>query len=110
MANPVVHWEVSGKDQKKLQEFDSALFDWKIDVHEEMAGQEGGIGGGIAGNRPRASLGVTFSVQAEDLQASLDKAESLGGKAVMPPADIPGVGSFAMFQDLEENAIGLFKG
>ena len=116
MANPVVHWEVSGKDQKKLQEFYAALFDWKIDVHEEMAGyglvagQEGGIGAGIAGNRPRASLGVTFSVQVEDLQASLDKAESLGGKAVMTPTRIPRMGSIAMIQDLEENAIGLFKG
>ena len=116
MANPVVHWEVSGKDQKKLQEFYAALFDWKVDVHEEMggyglvAGQEGGIGGGIAGTQPGASPGVTIFVQVDDLQASLDKAESPGGKAVMPPSDIPDVGSFAMFQDLEDNAIGLFKG
>lgn len=116
MANPVVHWEVSGKDQKKLQEFYAALFGWKIDVHEEMGGyglvegQDGGIGGGISEIQPGASPSVTFFVQVDDLQASLDKAESLGGKTAMPPSDIPGVGSFAMFQDLEENAIGLFKG
>lgn len=116
MANPVVHWEVSGRDQKKLQEFYGALFDWKIDVQEAMdgyglvKGEEGGIGGGISGTQPGASPRVTFFVQVDDLQASLDKAESLGGKALMPPTEIPGVGSFAMFQDLEENAIGLFKG
>jgi hypothetical protein len=116
MANPVVHWEVSGKDQKKLQEFYAALFDWKVEVHEEMdgyglvEGQEGGIGGGISGTQPGASPSVTFFVQVDDLQASLDKAESLGGKTVMPPTQIPGIGSFAMFQDLEDNAIGLFNG
>ena len=116
MANAVAPSEVSGNDQKRVQEFCAALLDCKIDVHEEMggyglvAGQEGGIGGGIAGNLPGASPSVTFFVQVDDLQTSLDKAESLGGKTVMPPADIPGVGSFAMFQDLEDNAIGLFKG
>ena len=117
MANPVVHWEVSGKDQKKLQEFYGELFDWKIEVHEEMGGYgmveqgEGGISGGITGTQPGASPNVTFYVQVDDLQASLDKAESLGGKTLMPPTDLPGVGrSFAMFQDLEDNAIGLFKG
>ena len=115
MANPVVHWEISGRDKKKLQKFYSALFDWKVDIHEEMdgyglvEGQEGGIGGGISGTQAGAPPSVTFFVQVEDLQASLDKAESLGGKTVMPPTPIPGVGSFAMFQDLEENAIGLFK-
>ena len=75
-----------------------------------MAGQVGESSGRLAGNRPRASRGVTFSVQAEDLQASLGKAESLGGKAVMTPTRIPRMGSIAMIQDLEENAIGLFKG
>ena len=116
MANAVVHWEVSGKDQKNLQEFYAALLDWKIDVHEEMggyglmAGQEGGMGGGIAGNLPGASPGVTFFVQVDDLQASPDEAESLGSKTVMTPTDIPGMESFAMFQDLEDDAIGLFEG
>ena len=118
MTNPVVHWEVSGKDPKKLQEFYGELFGWKIDVHEEMGGYglvdhvegENGIGGGIGPTQPGVPPRVTFFVQVDNLQASLDKAESLGGKSVMPPTDIPGVGSFAMFQDLEENAIGLFKG
>lgn len=116
MANPVVFWEVSGRDQKKLHEFYGELFDWKIEVHEEMGGYglvehgEGGIGGGTTGTQPGAPPRVTIFVPVDDLQASLDKAESLGGKALMPPTDLPGGRSFAMFQDLEENAIGLFKG
>lgn len=44
------------------------------------------------------------------LQQFLSRAESLGGRTVVAPTPIPGVGSFAMFSDLEENQIGLSKG
>jgi len=53
MPNPVVHWEISGKDGKKSQEFYSRLFDWNVDANNPMnygivtAGPDGGIGGGI---------------------------------------------------------------
>ena len=32
MANPVVHFEVLGKDGERLQQFYRDLFGWKIDV------------------------------------------------------------------------------
>ena len=82
MGHPVVHFEVIGKDGKKLQEFYSQLFDWKIDANNPMnygtvEAQEGGIGGGIAES---ATPLVTIYVQVVDLQASLSKAESLGSE------------------------------
>jgi len=82
MGHPVVHFEVVGKDGKKLQEFYSQLFDWKIDANNPMnygivEAQEGGIGGGIAES---ATPLVTIYVQVADLQASLSKAESLGSE------------------------------
>ena len=46
------------------------------------AGQ--GIGGGIGPALDQSSGRVTFYVQVNDLQAYLNKAESLGGKTVMP--------------------------
>ena len=40
-----------------------------------------GIGGGVTGVNPEMSHpGVMIYVEVEDLQATLDKAESLGGK------------------------------
>ncbi len=33
MAQKVVHFEIIGKDGKKLQEFYSALFGWNIDAN-----------------------------------------------------------------------------
>ena len=116
MGNPVVHFEIAGKDGKKLQEFYGKLFDWKIEVDPAMdygmveAGEEGGIGGGIFQTQESVPPYLTIYVAVDDLQAYLDKAESLGGKAVVPPTPIPNFGAFAMFQDPEGNVVGLFKG
>lgn len=51
---------------------------------------------------------MTVYVSVEDVQAYLDKAVSLGGKAIAPVIPIP-TGQFAWFADPEGNVIGLFK-
>ncbi|HLG13993.1 MAG TPA: VOC family protein [Blastocatellia bacterium] len=114
MGRPVVHWEISGKDGAKAQEFYSKLFDWKIDSNNPMTyglvdTGGGGINGGIMGAPEGVPPYLTFYVQVDDLQAYLDKAESLGGKTLVPPTAIPNIGSFAMFADLDGNTVGLFK-
>jgi predicted enzyme related to lactoylglutathione lyase len=114
MANPVVHFEIMGKDGAGLRKFYGDVFGWTIDADNPMnygmvAAGEGGIGGGV-GQTPDGSTIVTVYVQVDDLQAALDKAEKLGGKTVMPPMDIPGGPSIAQFTDPEGNRIGLAKG
>jgi predicted enzyme related to lactoylglutathione lyase len=47
-------------------------------------------------------------VQVDDVQAFLDKANSLGGRTLVPPVNIT-TGTFAWFSDPEGNRIGLFK-
>jgi predicted enzyme related to lactoylglutathione lyase len=86
MAAPVVHFEIHGKDGKQVQ--------------------DSGIGGGIT--KGDASM-VTVYVEVPDLQASLQKAESLGGKTAMPPAEVPGGPTIAQFKDPAGNTIGLIK-
>ena len=116
MAHPVVHFEIAGKDGKKLQEFYGKLFDWKIEVDPALdygmvdTGGEGGINGGVFQAPPETPPYLTFYVQVDDLQAYLDKAVSLGGSVMVPPTPIPNVGAFAMFHDPEGNLVGLFKG
>ena len=116
MPNPVVHFEIMAKgDRNKAQQFYSELFGWHVNPEEAMnygvvdTHSDGeGIGGGIAGDG--AFTGVTVYVQVDDLQATLDKAEGLGGRTITPPMEIPGVVSLAHFADLEGNVIGLVKG
>ena len=116
MGRPVVHFEIHGKDGKRLQDFYAALFDWKIDANNPMnygmveAGQGGpaeGVGGGIT--QSDAAPLVTFYVQVVSLEETLKKAEAMGGKTVMPPMDIPGGPTMAQLQDPEGNTIGLVK-
>jgi predicted enzyme related to lactoylglutathione lyase len=114
MANQVMHFEVLGKDGKKLREFYSALFGWKIDADNPMqyglvAADPPGIGGGIGQSQLGQPM-VTFYVAVEDLQKALDRAESLGGKTLMPPMQVPDGPKIAMFRDPEGNAIGLVLG
>lgn len=120
-AAPVVHFEVTGKDPKRLQSFYSKLFDWQINTDNPMNyglvnavanGTEvgkGSIGGGV-GSAPEGAPGyVTFYVQVPDLDATLKKVASMGGKTIVQPTEIPNMVTFAMFQDPEGNVVGLVK-
>ncbi len=113
MAHPVTHFEVLGKDGKKLQDFYSSAFGWKIDASNPMnygvvEADGSGIGGGV-GPGPDGQSHVTFYVEAADLKAALDKIEGLGGKTIMPPGQPPGGPEIALFADPEGHVIGLVK-
>lgn len=115
MGNPVVHFEIVGKDSQKLGSFYSELFDWKVNADNPMGygmvdtGAEGSIGGGIAKAEDGQEL-VTFYVQVDDPQAYLDKAEKLGGKTIMPVTEIPDMVTFALLADPEGHVVGIVKG
>lgn len=113
MGRPVIHWEIGAKDAARMREFYAALFDWEIDANNPLEygtvrTGRGGIDGGIMSAKGEETY-LTVYVQVTDLQIYLDRAESLGGRAVLPPTPIPGVGAIAAFRDPEENLIGLFS-
>lgn len=110
MGNPVVHFEILGKDGRKLQEYYSSLFGWKVNADNPMAyglveAAQGGIGGGISGTE--GASGVCIYVAVPDLQAALDKAVAMGGEVVTPVTHIPGMVTFAQFRDPAGNVMGL---
>ena len=114
MPNPVVHFEVTGKDAKKLHGFYSGVFGWSIQADNPMnyglvSDQDtgGGIGGGIAGGDGPNQ--VTFYIEVDDPKAYLGKIESQGGKTIVPETEIPGMVIFAQFADPEGNVVGLVK-
>ena len=117
MGNPVMHFEIAGKDAKSLSEFYCSLFDWNSSqnvsgIYGLDPASENEVCGHVlptTDDMPVSNY-VTFYVQVDDLQASLEKAESLGGKTCVPPQVIPGsMGSFAMFVDPSGNSIGLYQ-
>jgi predicted enzyme related to lactoylglutathione lyase len=112
-SNPVAWFEILGKDGARLQKFYGDLFGWKIDAANPMnygmvEGKDGGIGGGISASQDQKPQ-VTVYVTVDDLQATLDKAKSLGGQIVMPPMDVPNGPKIASFKDPEGNQIGIMR-
>jgi uncharacterized protein len=116
MGNPVVHFEIGVKDANAANKFYGQLFGWKIDANNPMSygivdtdsGGEG-VGGGIMKPPEGAGTYTTFYVNVEDLQATLDQAEKLGAKTIMPPMQVPEGPEIAMFSDPDGNVIGLSK-
>jgi predicted enzyme related to lactoylglutathione lyase len=121
MGQPVVHFEVIGKDGEKLQSYYSELFGWEIDADNPMkygtvqregnTNEDGaGIGGGIAGGMEGYDGHVTFYVQVPDVEAAMQKAESLGGTRVMGPDEVPGAGIvIGMINDPEGHLVGVMS-
>ena len=111
MAHPVIHFEIGCKDSKKSQNFYSELFDWKISEMGPaamIAAETQGIGGHISSLGHEPHHYTIFYVQVDDVAAHLTKAGSLGGRTLVPPVEIP-TGTFAWFEDLDGNTVGLWK-
>jgi predicted enzyme related to lactoylglutathione lyase len=121
MGQPVVHFEIIGKDGDTLKSYFSELFGWEIDSSNPMGygivSREGntnaegaGIGGGVAGGPEGYEGHVMFYVEVPDVEASLAKAESLGGKRLMGPDEVPGAGIIlGHLQDPEGHLVGVIQ-
>jgi predicted enzyme related to lactoylglutathione lyase len=108
-----VHFEVFAADDGQLAAFYGELFGW------ELAGSSGAGyttidtrgGGGINGGIGRSQTGRPWStlyVETDDPQATLDKANALGGTTVFPLIDRgDSVTATAMFSDPDGLLIGL---
>jgi predicted enzyme related to lactoylglutathione lyase len=112
--HPIVHIEFSAADREAAGKFYADLFGWKIQHMPEFNyttfDTEAGIGGGINTTTEEYPAGtVVFYVGTQDIEASLAKAESLGGKTILPKMEVPGMGWLAMFLDPFGNKIGLWK-
>jgi predicted enzyme related to lactoylglutathione lyase len=112
MPNPVVHFEIVGKDQELLETFYKSVFDWQITPAMEgysLVNTGSGIGGGI-GAMGEARRHVMFYVAVANVDAALALIESKGGQKAFGPHPIPDGGIIAGFLDPEGHLIGLVQG
>ncbi len=103
MPNPVVHWEIGAQDAAKIGAFYGELFGWRTDHNPALNYRrvDTGVEGIMPTDQKTMPPYVTFYIQVDDLQAYLDRELRLGGKSVVPPRRIPGIGAFALFADPE---------
>jgi uncharacterized protein len=122
MGQPVVHFEIIGKAPDKLRSYYADLFGWQFDttppvaeaVSEagnygfvDAASEGNGIPGGVGGGPGYASHAI-FYVGVPNVEAALQKAESLGGTRLMGPEQAPGADlQVGHFTDPEGNVIGV---
>jgi uncharacterized protein len=120
MGQPVVHFEVIGKDGEKLRSYYSELFGWEFDSDNPMnygivqrdgnVSADGvGIGGGVASAPEGYDGHVTFYIGVPDVEAALAKAESLGGSRVMGPEKVMEEVEIGLFNDPEGHLVGVVK-
>jgi len=120
MGQPVVHFEIIGKDAEKLRSYYADLFGWEfnsdnpmnygiVQREENTNADSVGIGGGI-GSGPEGYPGhVTFYIEVPDVEAALAKAESGGGSRVMGPEKVMDQVEIGLFNDPEGHLVGIVK-
>jgi uncharacterized protein len=125
MPNPVVHFEIIGRDPEATSEFYRKAFDWTI-PEQPGAGANGvttyfyvlpdgkqppekGINGGFGSPPDDYDGHVTFYVGVADVAEALKKIESLGGTTMMEARQAPDGPVVGMFQDPQGNTIGLVE-
>ena len=73
-------------------------------------GGEGGICGGIF--KPEEGpcpAQVSLYIDVDDLAAYRERIVEAGGKILVEQQEVPGVGTFTLFQDPEDRVLGLWK-
>jgi hypothetical protein len=112
MSAHVIHFEVTGKDGKKLQSFFSEVFGWTIDTNNPggygmVRDGDKGLTGGIGQAQDGGQGGVTWYVHTDDPKGTLARVEKLGGKVIMPLTEVAPETTIALFTDPEGHVIGI---
>ncbi|MES3005962.1 MAG: VOC family protein [Patescibacteria group bacterium] len=120
--NKVSHFEVPVEDLKEAQKFYGEVFGWQFKpwsedyvsvrtVKSDSEGKStevGGINGGLQKKGPRAKS-VTFVMEVDDIDKTLEDIESRGGSIAVPKEKMGDMGFYAQFEDPEGNRLGLFQ-
>jgi predicted enzyme related to lactoylglutathione lyase len=114
MSNPFVHLELCTSDTAKAKQFYAGLFGWEF-TDNDMGNMiystfkpSSGPGGGIFSMPDMPTFWLTY-VGVEDINASTEKAKSLGATIHKGPMEIPHIGWFTVLADPTGATIALFQ-
>jgi predicted enzyme related to lactoylglutathione lyase len=111
MLGEIVHFEIIGNDQNRLEGFYKDIFQWEITPVMDgysLVKPSRGINGGI-GARGIFQHSVTFYIHVPNIEETFAAVESNGGKRAFGPFPIPDGSQIAGFTDPEGNLIGLVQ-
>ena len=124
----VTHFELGVDDLDRAKNFYSTVFGWKLDTMDMPGGgqytgiittdvdpqtmtptQPGAINGGMVLRSETVTPAPVVTIEVSGIDAALAQVESAGGTTVAPRTEIPGMGAYAYFTDLEGNVMGLWE-
>lgn len=126
-SNPVVHFEMPAKDKKRVSDFYSKVFSWKMQQlgsemenyvlaqttetdEKGMVKTPGTINGGFFDYKDEPGFKYPSVVIAVDnLTESMEKVKKEGGEVLGTPMEIPGIGTYVAFHDTEGNRVGMLQ-
>ena len=123
MSGRLVHFEIPFDDGERARTFYREAFGWSVMTMPEMdytmvstgpSSEEGGpsepgyIGGGML-QRSAVQQAPVVTIDVDDIDAALERIESLGGKTVVPRQPVGKMGFTAYFTDTEGNLTGLWQ-
>ena len=114
--------EIGTGDVESCKAFYTSLFDWttrEMDMGPngtyvifQNAGKD--VGGLYRMNAQQQQRGVSphwlTYVGVDDVDASARKAETIGGRVIVPPTDIPNTGRFAVLSDPTGATFAIYRG
>jgi len=115
MGSPVMQFQILSKAPEETARFYGSLFGWKIDANNPMGyrqidtGSREGIQGGIWPAPPQSSNFVQLFMRVEDVGASVQRAQELGAKVLIPPTVLPGGDEMAVLHDPQGMAFAMLR-
>ena len=123
--NPVVHFEMPYKNQKRLSKFYSNVFGWGMQYLPKMGSyvlattspvdknqmhlKKGAINGGFYPRDPKYGTTPHLVISVDNLEKHMQIVKKAQGKVLGKPMDIPEIGKFVMFKDTEGNRVGMLQ-
>jgi predicted enzyme related to lactoylglutathione lyase len=123
VTDKVVHFEIPADDLDRARAFYQQVFDWTINSMPELdysivettpidetnlPSEPGAINGGMM-RREAPITGPVIVIGVDDIDASLQRIEELGGKTESPKQPVADMGFAAYFSDPEGNIVGLWE-
>ncbi|MEO0651964.1 MAG: VOC family protein [Planctomycetota bacterium] len=118
MPNPIAHFAIAANDCQRAKTFYESVFGWTFEpwgppnfwrIHTTPDGIHGALQERREPLQGSGSHGFECTIAVEDVQATVAAIESAGGKLTLPPFELEGVGTLAMFEDTEGNRVGAMQ-
>lgn len=118
----VIHFEIHAGDPDRAVKFYESMFGWTFQKWEGPMDywlvttgpdSQPGINGGLLRRQGeidgQAVIAYVCTIDVENIDASIAKAQSLGSQVVVPKMPIPGMGWLVYYKDTEGNIFGMMQ-